>query len=193
VAAVAAVGNKEEDYDQTDIRQLTLFMNGMWWLLERQKTQAALAAEIERMHEFQSRLIQTSADGIIANDPHGNIILFNQGAEKTLGYAAGGGHRPAGRDPPVPPGGGPGYQTKRLSVPNYGGPGRLERYETRVLAKNGEEIPIELSAAVILEDSQEVAVVGFFRDLRERQKLLERVLESERLAAIGRMAAHLSS
>lgn len=191
VAAVAAVGNKEENYDQTDIRQLTLFMNGMWWLLERQKAQAALTAEIERMHEFQSRLIQTSADGIIANDPNGNVILFNEGAEKTLGY---------GREEVIgrldvsllyPPGVARQIMKKILS-PDYGGRGRLERYETRVLAKNGEEIPIELSAAVILEDSQEMAVVGIFRDLRERHKLMERVLESERLAAIGRMAAYLA-
>ena len=35
------------------------------------------------------------------------------------------------------------------------------------MAKSGEKIPIELSAAAILEDSQEVAIVGFFRDLRE--------------------------
>ncbi len=191
VVAVAAVGNKEEDYDKTDVRQLTLFMTGMWWLLERQKTQAALAAEIERMHEFQVKLIQTSSDGIIASDPHGNIILFNQGAEKILGYRR---EEVIGRlDVTLlyPPGVARDLKQKIIS-PEYGVPGRLEGYETRVLAKNGEEIPIELSAAMILEDSQEVAIVGFFRDLRERQHLLDKLLESERLAAIGRMAAHLS-
>jgi PAS domain S-box-containing protein len=41
------------------------------------------------------------------------------------------------------------------------------RYETTVVARSGEKIPVELSATAILEDSQEVAIVGFFRDLRE--------------------------
>ena len=30
IVAVAGVGNKEEDYDESDIRQLTLLMQGMW-------------------------------------------------------------------------------------------------------------------------------------------------------------------
>lgn len=191
VAAVAAVANKKEPYEPADVRQLSLFMNGMGWLLERQQAQAALAAKIESMHEFQSRLIQTSSDGIIANDPDGNIILFNQGAEKILGYTR---EEVIGRlDVTLlyPPGVARQIMQK-IQSPDYGGAGRLERYETRIVAKNGEEIPVELSAAIILEDSQEVAVVGFFRDLRERQKLLERVLESERLAAIGRLAAYLA-
>jgi signal transduction histidine kinase len=34
--------------------------------------------------------------------------------------------------------------------------------------------------------------VGFFRDLRERQQLQEKLLQSERLAALGQMAAHIS-
>ena len=45
-----------------------------------------LAAKIQRMLGFQTRLIQTSNDGIIANDRHGNILIFNEGAERVLGY-----------------------------------------------------------------------------------------------------------
>ena len=40
-----------------------------------------LATEIQRMLEFQTKLIQTSNDGIIANDRQGNVIIFNEGAE----------------------------------------------------------------------------------------------------------------
>ena len=191
VVVVAAVGNKEENYDASDMRQLTTLMTGMWLLLERQRAEAALTSEIERMHEFQVKLIQTSSDGIIANDPHGNVILFNQGAEQILGYR---------RDEVIgrldvnriyPPGVAREIK-KKVKGPEHGGPDRLVQYQTRVLAKDGEEIPIELSATRILENSQEVAIVGIFRDLRERRQLQEKLLESERLATIGRMAGHLS-
>ena len=191
VVAVSAVANKEDNYDESDMRQLTMFMTGMWWLLERQKAEAALTAEIERMHEFQARLIETSSDGIIANDPHGNIILFNEGAEHILGYRK---DEVIGRlhvTRLYPPGEARQIK-KKVKSPEQGGPGRLVQYETRVLAKNGEEIPIELSATLILENSQEVAIVGIFRDLRERRQLQDKLLESERLATIGRMAGHLS-
>jgi signal transduction histidine kinase len=60
------------------------------------------------------------------------------------------------------------------------------------LSKTGEHIPVELSASLIRGDDQEVTTVGFFRDLRERQQLQEKLLQSERLAALGQMAAHIS-
>ena len=39
-------------------------------------------------NEFLSSLIESSYDGIIAADMRGNIIIFNKGAEKQLGYKA---------------------------------------------------------------------------------------------------------
>jgi PAS domain S-box-containing protein len=190
VLVVAAAGNKKENYDNSDMRQLSLLMTGMWLLLERQRAETALTAEIERMHEFQVRLIKTSSDGIIASDHHGNIILFNEGAEQILGYRK---EEVLGRmnvsslyQPGVAR-----KIKKKIYGPGYGGSGRLVNYETWLLAKNGEVIPIELSATLIKENSQEMGVVGIFRDLRERRRLQEKLLESERLAAIGRMAGHL--
>ena len=65
-------------------------------------------------------------------------------------------------------------------------------YETVGLSKTGEQIPVELSASLIHGEDQEVTTVGFFRDLRERKQLQEKLLQSERLAALGQMAAHIS-
>jgi PAS domain S-box-containing protein len=150
-----------------------------------------LAARIERMHEFQTNLIQTSNDGIIANDRHGNIIIFNEGAERVLGYR---------KDEVIgkimvtqlyPPGVAKAVRAK-INSPEYGGAGRLIHYETMGLSKTGEQIPVELSASLIHGDSQELTTVGFFRDLRERRQLQEKLLQSERLAALGQMAAHIS-
>ncbi len=49
-----------------------------------------------------------------------------------------------------------------------------------------------MTARIIYEDGREVGVVGHFRDLRERKRLEEELLRSERLSALGRMAAHIS-
>jgi PAS domain S-box-containing protein len=151
----------------------------------------ALTAEIEKMHQFQSKLIQTSQDGIIANDPSGNILIFNEGAGRILGY----------REEEViskinvallyPPGVAQDVRTK-IHSQGFGGIGRLINYETMALSKTGEHIPVELSAILIYEKDNEVATVGFFRDLRERKQLQEQLLQSERLAALGHMAAHIS-
>ena len=39
---VAGVGNKESPYDESDLRQLTLLMQGMWQLIQRKETQETL-------------------------------------------------------------------------------------------------------------------------------------------------------
>jgi PAS domain S-box-containing protein len=150
-----------------------------------------LGTEIQRMLEFQTKLIQTSNDGIIANDRHGNIIIFNEGAERVLGYRN---DEVIGRIKVTqlyPPGVAQEVRAK-IDGPEYGGPGRLIHYETMGLSKTGEQIPVELSASLIYGHNQEVTAVGFFRDLRERQQLQEKLLQSERLAALGQMAAHIS-
>jgi len=42
IIAVAIVANKDEDYDQSDVRQLTLLMDGMWKLMLRERSIKAL-------------------------------------------------------------------------------------------------------------------------------------------------------
>jgi PAS domain S-box-containing protein len=151
----------------------------------------ALTSEIEKMHQFQAKLIQTSHDGIIANDPRGNILIFNEGAERILGHRK---EEVIGKINAAllyPPGVAQDVRAK-INSPGFGGTGRLINYETMALSQTGEQIPVELSAILIAENDHEVATVGFFRDLRERKQLQEKLLQSERLAALGHMAAHIS-
>ncbi len=151
----------------------------------------ALTAEIEKMHQFQTKLIQTSHDGIIANDPRGNILIFNEGAERILGHRK---EEVIGKINVAllyPSGVAQDIRAK-INSPGFGGTGRLVNYETIALSKTGEQIPVELSAILIYENDHEAATVGFFRDLRERKQLQEKLLQAERLSALGHMAAHIS-
>ncbi len=191
IVAVAGVGNKVEPYEESDVRQLTLLMEGMWRLVKHKRAAESMSQEIERMHQLQTNLIQTSSDGIIANDRQGNIIIYNEGAERILGYHK---EEVIGKltvDKLYPPGLAREVK-KKIYSPEYGGPGRLNQYEVIGVSKTGEQIPAELSASLIFEGDQEVGIVGFFRDLRERKQLQEKLLHSERLATLGQMAAHVS-
>jgi PAS domain S-box-containing protein len=191
IVAVAGVGNKAEPYGESDVRQLTLLMEGMWRLVKHKRAEESMSLEIERMHQLQTNLIQTSSDGIIANDREGNIIIYNEGAERILGYRK---EEVIGKlkvDKLYPPGLAREVK-KKIYNQGYGGPGRLIQYEVIGVSKTGEHIPAELSASLILEGNREVGTVGFFRDLRERNQLQEKLLHSERLAALGQMATHIS-
>ena len=49
IVAVAGVGNKEKPYDDPDVRQLTLLMQGMWMIVKRQRAEEALRDSEEKL------------------------------------------------------------------------------------------------------------------------------------------------
>jgi len=65
VVAVAGMGNKLTDYDNSDLRQLTLLSQGMWRLLQKKRGEEAL-----RKSERQFR-------DLVENSPNGISILRN--------------------------------------------------------------------------------------------------------------------
>ncbi|MFZ2089572.1 MAG: GAF domain-containing protein, partial [Desulfobaccales bacterium] len=184
VIAVAGVGGKEEEYDEADVRQFTLLINGMWWQIKRKRAEEALTAE-------RKLLIHTCMDGILAYDTVGTLFTFNETAARILGYEP---EEVIGkmniRELFAP--GQAEEIDKKIHDPEYGGPGIIENYETIGRHKDGSLIPIWLSARVFYEDHREIGVMGHFRDLRERKRMEEELLRSERLAALGNMAAHIS-
>jgi PAS domain S-box-containing protein len=56
IVVVAGVGNKEKEYDNADVRQLTLLMSGMWKLIQRRRTEEEL--------RLRDRLLQGAAQAI---------------------------------------------------------------------------------------------------------------------------------
>ncbi len=150
-----------------------------------------LESQVRQLDELERNLVQASMDGIIVNDMEGNILIFNEGAAKILGY------RPeevigklnAGRLYPRRLA----HEIKEMVYgPAYGGVGLLENFETVARHKDGTLVPIWLSARLLYEDGREVGIVGYFKDLRERKKMEEDLLRNERLAALGRMVAHIT-
>jgi PAS domain S-box-containing protein len=190
IVAVAGVGNKEEDYDESDVRQLTLLMNGMWSQLKRQRAEEELAAEVERGIYFQKLLIHTCMDGIAGNDLAGVIRTFNETAAKIMGYDA---EEVLGKMNIRELYASGEFQKIEalIHAPILGGVGILENYETLVRHKDGTLVPIWLSARLLYENEREIGMIGHFKDLRERKRMEEELLRSERLAVLGKMAAHI--
>ncbi len=78
IVAVVGVANKESDYNDTDIMQLSLLMEAAWRIIE---SNAAT--------EQQKKLItavEQSADCIVITDVSGTIIYANPAVEKISGY-----------------------------------------------------------------------------------------------------------
>ena len=155
--------------------------------------------ELKDANEFLTNLIESSVDGIIVTDMKGNILIFNKGAENILGYNA---EEVVGKMNirSVYP---PGVATEvmeKLKSPDYGGMGKLTSFPIAHRRKDGELIEGDLSASLIYdENGKEIASVGIFKDLRERlrierelREMQQALLQSEKLAAMGRLTSQIA-
>ncbi len=158
-----------------------------------------LQDDLKQTNEFLKNLINQSADGIIAADTKGNIIIFNESAEKLLGFSS----NEAINHIHITDIYRNGYAKevmKMLRSRDYGGVGRVQSIEAIIINKSGEEIPCSLSAAIIYDkNGAEVATVGIFSDLRAKkrmQKKLEetqmKLFQSEKMSSLGKLAAGIA-
>ncbi len=138
----------------------------------------AIAAELRKTTEFLERVIDSSADAIVAADTTGTITLFSRAAERLYGWSA---DRVVGRvnARELYPQGGARMINRLMKSPEHGGAGRLEGYRTDVLARDGTVVPVLVSAARIMENGAQVGSVGVFTDLRERIGMERRLTEAQ--------------
>ncbi len=146
------------------------------------------------VRELIDKVVQSSVSGIIAADRKGEIILMNKAAEELFGYSVHDANSIT-IDDFYPPGIAREIM-KKLRDENMGEKGKLPSTQVNIITKYGEEIPVEMTAAVIYEDGQEAASAAIFNDLREKQSVQRKLEEtenqlfqSEKLASLGRLAA----
>lgn len=84
IVIVAGVANKPRDYDDTDVHQLTLLMEGVWQLIERRQTEEALRVSLEKYRV----LFEAFPLGITISDDDGRILEGNRASERLLGLPA---------------------------------------------------------------------------------------------------------
>ncbi len=154
-----------------------------------------LERELCEVRGFLEKVIQSSTSAIIAADRQGNILVMNRAAEEMTGYTLKQAQIRITVQDLHPPG-----QAREimrmLRDEQIGGKGRFPCSRVNIVNARGEEIPVELSAAIIYEGDEEVATMGVFNDLREKlaqedrmRKVLARVAEAEKLASMGQLAA----
>jgi PAS domain S-box-containing protein len=144
--------------------------------------------------KFQNNLIESSLDGILGCDREGHIVTFNKRLEQMLGYSKDEVCGGMSFDQLFPLGGAESFR-EDLCSEEYGGKNRLFLYETHLIDKKGDRIPVQLSATVMFEGDEQIGTVAFFRDLREMRKLEQecedqvRLLQHHKMISLGRLAA----
>jgi PAS domain S-box-containing protein len=155
-----------------------------------------LSRELLKNVSFLNNIIQCSVDGIVVVDRKGIPIIFNEGAQRILGYKAEEviGHPEVFRR--FYPAGVALEMMRRMRGSEYGPKDKLNSTQLTFLHKNGEEVPVLFSAAIVREHNKEVGSVGIFSDMREilkmRRKLEEsqaQLMQAEKIASLGRLSA----
>ncbi|NUP06427.1 MAG: PAS domain S-box protein [Polyangiaceae bacterium] len=157
--SIAAMGTEEHDEDEAILLTFRDVTN-----------ERATERELTKTKEFLERMIDSSVDAIISADMKGNILLFNRAAERIFDYRA---NEVIGtmnvRD--LYPEGVAQEMMRRIRGDAHGGPGRLEGYDTNVLARGGVPLPVMVSAALIVDQGVPVGSVGVMTDLRDRLRM----------------------
>ncbi|MFQ5847933.1 MAG: PAS domain S-box protein, partial [Candidatus Methylomirabilales bacterium] len=153
--------------------------------------------ELRETRQYLTRLIESSADAIMATDKAGNVALFNSGAEALLGYRR---EEVLGRRVTLV------YESedraKEVMRRMRQQGGSTAGFETTLRAKDGSLIPVLISASVLFDaDGHEAGTVGFSKDLRERKRAeaqlearaRELAIKSERLEILGTLTRTVSA
>jgi PAS domain S-box-containing protein len=127
------------------------------------------------------QLIERSPDIIVATDRQGTVIYYNDGAAKSLGYS---GAEIRGRPvaelyPSL-------EEARRVMKAMRDGGGSVQSFQTRLLSKSGELIPVAITGTILRDEAGEPdGSIGFLKDLRE-------ILRKDQLATLGEVAIGVS-
>jgi PAS domain S-box-containing protein len=152
------------------------------------------AEELAKIFIYQNNLIESSIDGIMGCDKEGTVIIYNKSLENILGYPKDEVIKNMRYDQIFPVGGTEKFR-EALGSEDYGGKNRLFLYETNLVSRSGDNIPVQLSATVLFEGKEEIGMVAFLRDLREMRKLEQqfadqaKLLHQDKMMSLGRLAA----
>jgi PAS domain S-box-containing protein len=141
-------------------------------------------AELDRTREYLQNVLRYSPLAVITTDMQGHVVSFNRGAEVMFGYTAdeviG---QPASvfyREP---------EERAALARRLFRGD-RVRDYHTDLLHQDGQLVPVAVTMAVLRDSAGEpIGTVGMSKDVSHRKALMDQILQSERLAAVGRLAA----
>jgi len=134
-------------------------------------------------------IVESSDDAIVSKDLNGIVKSWNEAAQRTFGYTA---EEMIGQSilrliPKELH-----YEEDEILGKLRAGQ-RIEHYETRRMKKNGEIFDVSVTISPIKDETG--AVVGaskIARDISDRKRVEQLVLQSEKLAATGRMAAAIA-
>jgi PAS domain S-box-containing protein len=134
-------------------------------------------------------IVDSSDDAIVSKDLNGIVTSWNASANRLFGYTA---EEMTGQPilRLIPPD--LHYEEDEILRKLRAGE-RIEHYETTRLKKNGELVQVSISISPLRNsEGRLVGASKIVRDMSDRKRMEQLVIQSEKLAATGRMAAAIA-
>jgi PAS domain S-box-containing protein len=153
-------------------------------LIQDVTAQKEAEAELNRTREYLQYILDNAPVMVVTSDLEGRIVSCNAGAEATLGYACEDLHgQPVEtlyRD----------REDREMLVRRVEQEDPIHDYEAVLVRADGSEVAVSITLS-LLKDSQGQLLgrIMLGRDLSHRKALMDQIIQSERLAAVGRLAA----
>ena len=185
IGVIRAASNKVQHFDTNDIRALELIANRIGVAIENELLQKV----IRRRARFQSRLIGSSNDGIVATDDQWNVVIYNAAAEQIFEYPRSEliGRMDARQFYPKEV-----VHAFEKALSRDEQESNLPWREMKISSRSGEHIPVRFSGSILHDKDRMVGTVAFFHDRREVKQLEKELLGAERLTAIGQTVAGMA-
>jgi len=145
--------------------------------------------QAERTTSELAAVVANSNDAIVACTLEGKIVSWNVGAERTYGYGA---EEAVGKqlDILIPPDRLDEFP-QALTMVKRGE--SVANYETIRLRKDGKRISVSLTDSPIRSESGRITgLSSIARDITERKRLEEELLQSQKMDAVGRLAGGIA-
>ncbi|NTU95633.1 MAG: PAS domain S-box protein, partial [Bacteroidales bacterium] len=170
IAAVVGVANKESDYDNTDVSQLTIMMSSVWRIVQKK--------EVEKKVKLLAHSLESVSECVSITDNDDVLMYVNEAFLKTYGYSENeliGKHvsilRPKGAE-----------QESFLNILNLTLEGGW-RGELLNIKKDGTVFPVLLSTSIIKDENKNpIALIGVAIDITELKKNAEELIAAKEKA-----------
>lgn len=170
IAAVVGVANKESDYDNTDVSQLTIMMSSVWRIVQKK--------EVEKKVKLLAHSLESVSECVSITDNNDVLMYVNEAFLKTYGYSENeliGKHvsilRPEKSE-----------QESFLNILNHTLDGGW-RGELLNIKKDGTVFPILLSTSIIRDENKNpIALIGVAIDITELKKNAEELIAAKEKA-----------
>lgn len=151
--------------------------------------EGATGAAPERRESLLVAIVNSSDDAIISKDLEGIILTWNQAAGKIFGYSAtemvGQNIRRLIPDEL--------QHEEEIILSTIRAGGRISHYETVRVRKNGERFEVSITISPLINHRGEIIGASkIAREITERKDFEKQLVQSEKLAASGRMAATIA-